>query len=43
MFDLLRLRLLRELAHRGTMTAVASAFRMTLSAAVLSVLATAGR
>jgi DNA-binding transcriptional LysR family regulator len=32
MFDLLRLRLLRELAHRGTMTAVAHAFRMTSSA-----------
>src|SRR5262245_7680110 len=32
MFDLLRLRLLRELAHRGTMTAMAAAFRMTSSA-----------
>jgi DNA-binding transcriptional LysR family regulator len=32
MFDLLRLRLLRELAHRGTMTAVGNAFRMTSSA-----------
>jgi DNA-binding transcriptional LysR family regulator len=32
MFDLLRLRLLRELAHRGTMTAVADAFGMTSSA-----------
>jgi DNA-binding transcriptional LysR family regulator len=32
MFDLLRLRLLRELAHRGTMTAVATAFRLTPSA-----------
>lgn len=32
MFDLLRLRLLRERAHRGTMTAVAQAFRMTSSA-----------
>jgi DNA-binding transcriptional LysR family regulator len=32
MFDLDRLRLLRELAHRGTMTAVAEAFRLTSSA-----------
>lgn len=32
MFDLVRLRLLRELAHRGTMTAVAEAFGMTSSA-----------
>jgi DNA-binding transcriptional LysR family regulator len=32
MFDLDRLRLLRELAHRGTMTAVAAAFRLTSSA-----------
>ena len=32
MFDLERLRLLRELAHRGTMTAVARAFRLTSSA-----------
>jgi DNA-binding transcriptional LysR family regulator len=32
MFDLFRLRLLDELAHRGTMTAVASAFRLTSSA-----------
>ena len=32
MFDLERLRLLRELAHRGTMTAVAGAFRLTSSA-----------
>ena len=32
MFDLDRLRLLRELAHRGTMTAVAEAYRLTSSA-----------
>ncbi|UIJ71458.1 LysR family transcriptional regulator [Aurantimonas sp. HBX-1] len=32
MFDLDRLRLLRELSHRGTMTAVASASRLTPSA-----------
>jgi DNA-binding transcriptional LysR family regulator len=32
MFDLDRLRLLRELAQRGTMTAVAEAFRLTSSA-----------
>ncbi|GAB2179057.1 LysR substrate-binding domain-containing protein [Dongia sp. agr-C8] len=32
MFDLDRLRLLRELSHRGTMTAVAAAFRLTSSA-----------
>jgi DNA-binding transcriptional LysR family regulator len=32
MFDLTRLRLLRELAHRGTMTAVANAFGLTSSA-----------
>ena len=32
MFDLDRLRLLRELAHRGTMTAVATAFGLTSSA-----------
>ena len=32
MFDLARLRLLRELAHRGTMTAVGHAFGMTSSA-----------
>jgi DNA-binding transcriptional LysR family regulator len=32
MFDLTRLRLLRELAHRGTMTAVADAFGLTSSA-----------
>jgi DNA-binding transcriptional LysR family regulator len=32
MFDLTRLRLLRELAHRGTMTAVAAAFGLTSSA-----------
>ena len=32
MFDLARLRLLRELAHRGTMTAVATAFGLTSSA-----------
>lgn len=32
MFDLIRLRLLRELAHRGTMTSVAAAFGMTSSA-----------
>lgn len=32
MFDLTRLRLLRELTHRGTMTAVADAFGMTSSA-----------
>lgn len=32
MFDLVRLRLLRELAHRGTMTAVADAFGLTSSA-----------
>jgi DNA-binding transcriptional LysR family regulator len=32
MFDLTRLRLLRELAHRGTMTAVATAFGLTSSA-----------
>jgi DNA-binding transcriptional LysR family regulator len=32
MIDLARLRLLRELAHRGTMTAVATAFGMTSSA-----------
>jgi DNA-binding transcriptional LysR family regulator len=32
MFDLTRLRLFRELAHRGTMTAVAEAFGMTSSA-----------
>jgi DNA-binding transcriptional LysR family regulator len=32
MLDLERLRLLRELAHRGTMTAVAAAFRLTSSA-----------
>jgi DNA-binding transcriptional LysR family regulator len=32
MFDLARLRLLRELAHRGTMTAVGSAFGLTSSA-----------
>ncbi len=32
MFDLARLRLLRELAHRGTMTAVGAAFRLTSSA-----------
>lgn len=32
MFDLARLRLLRELAHRGTMTAVGAAFGMTSSA-----------
>ena len=32
MFDLDRLRLLRELSHRGTMTAVADAFRLTSSA-----------
>jgi DNA-binding transcriptional LysR family regulator len=32
MFDLERLRLLRELAHRGTMTAVAEAYRLTSSA-----------
>jgi DNA-binding transcriptional LysR family regulator len=32
MIDLVRLRLLRELAHRGTMTAVATALRMTSSA-----------
>ena len=31
MLDLTRLRLLRELAHRGTMTAVAAAFGMTSS------------
>jgi DNA-binding transcriptional LysR family regulator len=42
MFDLLRLRLLRELAHRGTMTAVAHAFRMT-SPAVSQQLATLQR
>ena len=32
MFDLARLRLLRELAHRGTMTAVGAAFGQTSSA-----------
>jgi DNA-binding transcriptional LysR family regulator len=32
MFDLQRLRLLRELAHRGTMTAVGEAFGLTSSA-----------
>src|ERR1700716_808093 len=32
MFDLARLRLLRELAHRGTMTSVAAAFGVTSSA-----------
>lgn len=32
MFDVTRLRLLRELAHRGTMTAVAAAFGQTSSA-----------
>jgi DNA-binding transcriptional LysR family regulator len=32
MIDLTRLRLLRELAHRGTMTAVAAAFGLTSSA-----------
>jgi DNA-binding transcriptional LysR family regulator len=32
MFDLVRLRLLRELSHRGTMTAVAAACRLTPSA-----------
>jgi len=32
MFDLTRLRLLRELAHRGTMTAVAEACHLTASA-----------
>ena len=32
MFDLARLRLLRELGHRGTMTAVATAFGLTSSA-----------
>lgn len=32
MFDLIRLRLLRELAHRGTMTAVAESLGMTSSA-----------
>jgi DNA-binding transcriptional LysR family regulator len=32
MFDLARLRLLRELAHRGTMTAVGAAFGLTSSA-----------
>lgn len=32
MFDLTRLKLLRELAHRGTMTAVGAAFGMTSSA-----------
>jgi len=32
MFDLDRLHLLRELKHRGTMTAVAAAFRLTSSA-----------
>ena len=32
MFDLARLRLLRELAHRGTMTAVATALGLTSSA-----------
>jgi DNA-binding transcriptional LysR family regulator len=32
MFDLARLRLLRELAHRGTMTAVGTAFGLTSSA-----------
>ena len=32
MFDLARLRLLRELAHRGTMTAVAAALGLTSSA-----------
>ena len=32
MIDLARLRLLRELAHRGTMTAVATAFGLTSSA-----------
>ncbi|MDW6021348.1 LysR substrate-binding domain-containing protein [Mesorhizobium sp. BAC0120] len=32
MFDLARLRLLRELSHRGTMTAVAAASRLTPSA-----------
>jgi DNA-binding transcriptional LysR family regulator len=32
MFDLVRLRMLRELAHRGTMTAVATAFGLTSSA-----------
>jgi DNA-binding transcriptional LysR family regulator len=32
MFDLARLRLLRELSHRGTMAAVAAAFGMTSSA-----------
>lgn len=32
MFDLVRLRLLRELAHRGTMTAVGAAFGLTSSA-----------
>jgi len=32
MFDLDRLRLLRELAHRGTMAAVAQSFRLTSSA-----------
>jgi len=32
MMDLTRLRLLRELAHRGTMTAVATAFGLTSSA-----------
>jgi len=32
MFDLTRLRLLRELAHRGTMTAVGAAFGLTSSA-----------
>ena len=32
MFDLTRLRLLRELAYRGTMTSVAAAFRLTSSA-----------
>jgi DNA-binding transcriptional LysR family regulator len=42
MFDLDRLRLLRELAHRGTMTAVAAASNMT-SSAVSQQLATLGR
>ena len=32
MFDLTRLRLLRELAHRGTMTAVGAALGLTSSA-----------
>jgi DNA-binding transcriptional LysR family regulator len=32
MFDLVRLRLFRELAHRGTMTAVGAAFGLTSSA-----------